>query len=71
MLIRLSADRQRTATVSARVEKRRKRGSSVVCYATPMLSVHTLQWISTISCVYDLSLSLSVNAVENMSSLEV
>ncbi|XP_010499453.1 PREDICTED: cold-regulated 413 inner membrane protein 2, chloroplastic [Camelina sativa] len=49
--LRLSSDRQRTASVSAKVEKRRKRGSSVVCYATPMLSVHNLQWISTISCV--------------------
>ncbi|CAH8253857.1 unnamed protein product [Arabidopsis lyrata] len=49
--LRLSADRQPTATVSTRVEKRRKRGSSVVCYATPMLSVQNLQWISTISCV--------------------
>ncbi|VVA92953.1 unnamed protein product [Arabis nemorensis] len=48
--LRLSADRQRTATTSARVEKRRKRGSSVVCYAAPM-SVHNLQWISAISCV--------------------
>ncbi|XP_010460717.1 PREDICTED: cold-regulated 413 inner membrane protein 2, chloroplastic [Camelina sativa] len=49
--LRLSSDRQRTASVSAKVEKRRKRGSSVVCYAAPMLSVHNLQWISTISCV--------------------
>ncbi|KAL1192556.1 Cold-regulated inner membrane protein [Cardamine amara subsp. amara] len=49
--LRLSADRQRTATVSSRVEKRRKRGSSVVCYAGPMLSVQNLQWISSISCV--------------------
>ncbi|KAG7598633.1 Cold-regulated 413 protein [Arabidopsis suecica] len=49
--LRLSADRQRTSTVLVRVERRRKRGSSVVCYATPMLSVQNLQWISTISCV--------------------
>ncbi|XP_023645718.1 cold-regulated 413 inner membrane protein 2, chloroplastic isoform X2 [Capsella rubella] len=49
--LRSSADRRRTATVLTKVEKRRKRGSSVVCYAAPMLSVHNLQWISTISCV--------------------
>ncbi|KFK44765.1 hypothetical protein AALP_AA1G300100 [Arabis alpina] len=49
--LRLSSDRQRRATTSAkRVEKQRKRGSSVVCYAAPM-SVHNLQWISAISCV--------------------
>ncbi|ESQ33931.1 hypothetical protein EUTSA_v10008700mg [Eutrema salsugineum] len=48
--LRVSIDRQRTATVSTRVEKQRKRGSSVVCYAVPM-SAHNLQWISAISCV--------------------
>ncbi|XP_018491256.1 cold-regulated 413 inner membrane protein 2, chloroplastic [Raphanus sativus] len=46
--LRVSLDRQRTATKAE--EKQRKRGSSVVCYAAPM-SVHNLQWISTISCV--------------------
>uniref|UniRef100_A0A1J3JB68 Cold-regulated 413 inner membrane protein 1, chloroplastic n=1 Tax=Noccaea caerulescens TaxID=107243 RepID=A0A1J3JB68_NOCCA len=45
--LRVSIDRQRTATVSKR---QRKRGSSVVCYAAP-ISVHNLQWISAISCV--------------------
>uniref|UniRef100_A0A1J3EZC9 Cold-regulated 413 inner membrane protein 1, chloroplastic n=2 Tax=Noccaea caerulescens TaxID=107243 RepID=A0A1J3EZC9_NOCCA len=45
--LRVSIDRQRTATVSTR---QRKRGSSVVCYAAP-ISVHNLQWISAISCV--------------------
>ncbi|CAA7030675.1 unnamed protein product [Microthlaspi erraticum] len=48
--LRVSIDRQRTATVSTRVEKQRKRRSGVVCYAAPM-SVPNLQWISAISCV--------------------
>ncbi|XP_010499454.1 PREDICTED: cold-regulated 413 inner membrane protein 1, chloroplastic-like [Camelina sativa] len=50
--LRLLADRHRTrtATVSTRVEKRQKRGSSLVCYASPV-SVYNLQWISAISCI--------------------
>ncbi|CAH2034310.1 unnamed protein product [Thlaspi arvense] len=48
--LRVSIDRKRTDTVPTRVEKQRKRGSSVVCYAAPM-PVHNLQWISAISCV--------------------
>ncbi|CAN8290829.1 unnamed protein product [Cochlearia groenlandica] len=48
--LRLSSHRQRAATVSAKAEKRRKRGSSVVCYAAP-ISAYNLQWISAISCV--------------------
>ncbi|XP_010549431.1 PREDICTED: cold-regulated 413 inner membrane protein 1, chloroplastic-like [Tarenaya hassleriana] len=45
--LRVSVDRLRMAM--ARVEKRR-RGSSVVCYAAP-LSLGNLQWISTISSI--------------------
>ncbi|EOA38469.1 hypothetical protein CARUB_v10010218mg [Capsella rubella] len=50
--LRLLADRHRTrtASVSTRVEKRRKRGSSLVCYASPV-SVYNLQWVSAISCI--------------------
>ncbi|CAN7093790.1 unnamed protein product [Brassica rapa subsp. narinosa] len=50
--LRVSLDRQRTATaVSTKAEKQRKRGSSVVCYAAPPMSLHNLQWVSAISCV--------------------
>ncbi|RID46207.1 hypothetical protein BRARA_I02887 [Brassica rapa] len=50
--LRVPLDRQRTAAaVSRKAEKQRKRGSSVVCYAAPPMSLHNLQWVSAISCV--------------------
>ncbi|XP_010540531.1 PREDICTED: cold-regulated 413 inner membrane protein 1, chloroplastic-like [Tarenaya hassleriana] len=46
--LRVSVDCLRMATM--RVEKRGRRGSSVVCYAAP-LSPRNLQWISTFSSI--------------------